>query len=758
VNSGYYTVVGDGTSSITCNSLEVFNPSAAGGTFVTNNDIVVNGNVIWGNTGSALTAELRNRIYNTSGTGTWTMGSPAHQFYIYYSDVTNPAISGFGNITFSGNVIYDSQNTQLIIPNTYNNLTLRNVGTRNLTANIFINGNLLMQSATLDVTTNNYNINLRGNWIKQGSTFVPRGGTVTFDGSTAQTISAATGTHDITFTNMTTAAIPDGTGNVTRTFTAPTGTIKMKRAVVSAYHLYNSDLTFAIITPDVTTRTLASNRGNSGGHYNHVIFDDTSLNNLPPPATITTLYGDYKPQTSFSGYGGTQVGTWQIRVTDDASPDAGTLIGVQLIGEMTVSMAATNETFNNIVINNTSSTGVALTNMNITVNGGATFTDGFVYTTENLRVDFAAGSTSTPPIAGSYVVGWVRKIGNTAFTFPLGNDGGAGNQFPAPITFTRTSGSNALTDHFTATYRRVSPQIGSASDNIYNMNNVPPYDRQSIPNTLSHVSNVEYWILDRTNGTQQGTVTLSYDSARSIGVGIPADLRVCRWNSAATIKWEDKGNSAFTGTTVTSTVGAFTGFSPITLGSVSRFNVLPIKWLAFKVEKEQQAAKLSWQVYEDEWSQSFEVEKSFDGFNFQVIALMKSQNRVSQPTNYSYVDRQIENFQSKIYYRIKHTDKYGEISYTNIQLLAAADTDEQVSICPNPVEKELFVKKQCGIAEQNIALIITDITGKTWQKYEWEATKLQKGVTLDMSQLPSGTYFLRIIAEDTIKVYKINKL
>jgi hypothetical protein len=68
-----------------------------------------------------------------------------------------------------------------------------------LAASLTLNGNLALTSGTLSV--GGYNISLKGNWTNNDGTFTPGSGTVTFNGSSAQTI-GGTATSQ-TFNNLT---------------------------------------------------------------------------------------------------------------------------------------------------------------------------------------------------------------------------------------------------------------------------------------------------------------------------------------------------------------------------------------------------------------------------------------------------------------------------------------------------------------------------------------------------------------------------
>lgn len=99
--------------------------------------------------------------------------------------------TGTLNVSSSGNTVsyYSSsaQNIKNASASEYYNLTLSGAATKTLVSNIIILGNLVISSATFDVSATNYSVSLAGNW-ENGGTFTEQAGTVTFNGSGNQEI------------------------------------------------------------------------------------------------------------------------------------------------------------------------------------------------------------------------------------------------------------------------------------------------------------------------------------------------------------------------------------------------------------------------------------------------------------------------------------------------------------------------------------------------------------------------------------------
>jgi hypothetical protein len=205
---------------------------------------------------------------------------------------------------------------------------------------------------------------------------------------------------------------------------------------------------------------------------------------------------------------------------------------------------------------NLQKTSSALLTLNdeVQISGTTTFTSGFIRSAAGKLFKFLNGATATGFSNNSYVTGPVSKVGNQAFTFPIGRDF-LGMQTAA------ISAPTATTDEFRAEY------FASSAN--------PTYNTSSIAATLNNVSAQEYWLVDRIAGTSDVFVTLEYGAPRGVAnSNTQTNLRVARWNGT---QWANEGNSATTGTivegTVTSAV-AITAFSPFTLGSTTAFDPL----------------------------------------------------------------------------------------------------------------------------------------------------------------------------------------
>ncbi len=123
-----------------------------------------------------------------SGSGTLTQSANS----IFSMKGTTFSLSGLVASASGNTVEYGTTASQQVRNGTYHHLKLSGSGTKTLSGSTVLNGNLDIVSVSLDVSTNNYALDVAGNWTNSG-TFNPRFSTATFNGSSAQSITNSGG-------------------------------------------------------------------------------------------------------------------------------------------------------------------------------------------------------------------------------------------------------------------------------------------------------------------------------------------------------------------------------------------------------------------------------------------------------------------------------------------------------------------------------------------------------------------------------------
>jgi hypothetical protein len=355
------------------------------------------------------------------------------------------------------------------------------------------------------------------------------------------------------------------------------------------------------------------------------------------------------------------------------------------------------------------SSGALTLNTDVTISNTATFTNGIVNTTSTNFLNFASGATATGMSNSSYVDGPVRKTGNNAFTFPVGSAG-----YYRPISISAPSN---VAHQFTAQYFYTSQGFGGPST----------WDA-----SFTSLSSCDYWILDRTTGTSNVFVTLSWISSICpvYSISSLSNLTVARFN-AGTSKWTNEGNGSTTGTPASGTIttaAAVTNFSPFTLASTNSATVLPIELGPFWAINQGQQVLLKWITYSETNNQKFTIQRSSSGIDFQSIGELKGAGNSNQALNYEFADEKPLNGLS--YYRLKQTDFDGKESFSSVISVQREGQGSQFDVYPNPVNTEwLYLNEKATIT------IFTTLNQQVISAHEVEK--------VNVSRLTPGLYLIR---------------
>ena len=357
------------------------------------------------------------------------------------------------------------------------------------------------------------------------------------------------------------------------------------------------------------------------------------------------------------------------------------------------------------------------------------FDNGYIFNNVSYSrfVVFGDGITIlSAPSNNSHIYGPVTKVGNDAFTFPIGN-----GSIYAPISI---SAPNNVNDQFTAEYY---PSV---------------YSWTNVNSSLDLVSIKEYWILNRTTGFSNVQVKLSYNTTRSGGIKNASDLRVARYAGS---NWESTGNSSITGSNNIGTVesnNVISNFGTFTLGSVSSLNPLPISLLNFAASKQGENVLVKWSTTNESNNDYFTIEKSYDGKVWSSVGVLKGAENSNGILNYQLFD-----YNTKIgiqYYRLKQTDLNGSIYYSKIiSINFNGEISSQIKLYPQPVAGILNVNipnnenENACISVYNAfgekLLIFQNLSGLDFQ--------------LDLSKFIAGVYYIELNIDGITSQSKIIK-
>lgn len=623
------------------------------------------------------------------------------------------------------------------------NFEINSGATYMLNSNLNVSNNVGLITGTLN--TNGFNIYFGGNWQNTGATFVAGTRTVYYNGTgTGFVNNGASSFYNFNIT---------GTGYlrlqnniiINNQFSQSAGSFDLSpddgvtsynlttgnRLAVSAGTLYGRGSTItvgenwaftgsSVFNCGTSTIIMAAGSGTKsispkGQQFNNLTINAGGTYNLASAITInnnlTILAGTLN--TTTYNYAVNIGGNW---LNSSLFIGNNSLITFNGANEQSISGAGT-QNFGKLTLQNSCNTGIVLHNpVNITQN--LNLVDGLIFTDALNLLTLTDNATSNIGNDTSFVNGPMKKVGNDAFIFPVGND-----SVWAPLGI---SAPALTTDAFTATYF-LGPNSNSARPCA------------NCGDGINYVSIVEYWDIDRTNGVSVPNVTMYFKNMARSAITDINDVVFAHWNG---VQWEAKGSNTAVADGVNSChiIGTgFTGYSPVAPASKANVNPLPVELISFIAKAAGNSVNLYWTTASEWLNDYFTVERATNVGNFEQIDKIAGAGYSSSLINYSVTDK--VNAPGIYYYRLKQTDYNGQFTYSNIvavNINSAFNVD--INLYPNPAQNnQVFVNitNAKGVAHVQVV----DALGRLVFNQQFNITTSSFNVNIaDYCKLAPGSY------------------
>ena len=165
--------------------------------------------------------------------------------------------------------------------------------------------------------------------------------------------------------------------------------------------------------------------------------------------------------------------------------------------------------------------------------------------------------------------------------------------------------------------------------------------------------------------------------------------------------------------------------------------------LSFKAAINNSMTKLDWSVAQNRDISYFEIERSFDGRDFDFVSHIDADSGKDQFASYTaYDDLSHMPVQPAVFYRLKLKKANGSMSYSKIVRIPYGSLITKISIAPNPVHDMMQItinKNNKDLMELNMY----DISGKA---VRYIKTDLEAGINVisvdNLSELQRGMYLV----------------
>jgi hypothetical protein len=362
----------------------------------------------------------------------------------------------------------------------------------------------------------------------------------------------------------------------------------------------------------------------------------------------------------------------------------------------------------NLVTNN--GAGITLNN-NLSIANTHTFTSGLIHTsvTPNYLI-YESGSSYSGAADSRHVTGWIKKIGSTDFTFPVGD-----NTYLRPVALESLS----VSSEFNVKY-----------------NTTTPFQTQlQIP--IRSLMPGEYWTINRVSGGS-ASVHLNWDNSK---VTFPpfniVDIRAGWYNGS---NWTDQGGSA---------TGNVTTTGDVTSNSVSSFGnfviastgyPLPLDFLSFTAQRKDGYSDLHWITANEVNTHHFEIERSGNGTSFTVIGTKLALNDPNI-NHYSYKDYLPVN--GVAFYRIRCIDIEGQSKLSKIAAVYERSSLANDIKVLNPARGSIIIRSKIDVRGMAGFTLINE-AGILVMKGNMQLLSGMDNMIALPPTIAKGTYFLRL--------------
>lgn len=188
----------------------------------------------------------------------------------------------------------------------------------------------------------------------------------------------------------------------------------------------------------------------------------------------------------------------------------------------------------------------------------------------------------------------------------------------------------------------------------------------------------------------------------------------------------------------TSNMNVRNGAAHILFGDAANF---PVEWLSFEVNPTSfRQTEIAWSTSSEIQNNYFVVERSADGYQFEVVGEVFSQGDSETPQAYTFTDR--EALIGVNHYRLRQVDLDGAYTYSTIRTTYHTRQGESIIMMPNPAHDYLTIKglnPQAPYSWQILTRVGQTVANGTFESYNGQAT-----LDLNAFNVSTGMYFVHL--------------
>jgi len=182
------------------------------------------------------------------------------------------------------------------------------------------------------------------------------------------------------------------------------------------------------------------------------------------------------------------------------------------------------------------------------------------------------------------------------------------------------------------------------------------------------------------------------------------------------------------------------GFAASTSGvSPNGFNLitLPVLFNSFYATRSNNNVVLNWSTAMEHNNKNFEVQRSFDGSNWTVIAIMLGAGNSDNLKQYSYTDKNMS--AAVAYYRIRQVDIDGKYEYSTVKVIRANETTPATKIYASGNAVNIEFNQE---VKNPVTVRIIDLNGRVIVQKDNQQASYR--ITMNLNDHITGMYIVQL--------------
>lgn len=281
--------------------------------------------------------------------------------------------------------------------------------------------------------------------------------------------------------------------------------------------------------------------------------------------------------------------------------------------------------------------------------------------------------------------------------------------------------------------------------------------------SLTSICNDGYWRIVAGDGLAGGVYTGTFTATGVSQVTDVTKLVLLKRANGSAPWLLDGTHVTGSGSQVSPVVSrsGMSGFSEFAIGA-DDFTILPVNLLSFSARKNGNSNQLGWTTVDEQNNLGFEVQRSVNGLNYEKIGFVYARSTNGNSVtgiNYDFTDNDPQgNIQ---YYRLRQVDINNQSKYSTVVTVRSEAPNGLVitGLFPNPAETVINLQISTPVADK-LAITITDINGMPILQQIAYAGAGSNTLQLNVTRLPKGTYFIKVIGlfnHQTVQAGKLIK-